>query len=85
MRIAMFASEVVPFAKTGGLADVVGALPLPLERLRTDARPAPPLSPIAREGGFEMRPLLGYPENPLGDEQVTAEVLGAANAHGGSG
>ncbi|MCK9430849.1 MAG: glycogen/starch synthase, partial [Candidatus Omnitrophica bacterium] len=27
MKIAMIASEVVPFAKTGGLADVVGALP----------------------------------------------------------
>ncbi len=31
MKIAMIASEVVPFAKTGGLADVVGALPLVLE------------------------------------------------------
>jgi len=31
MKIAMLASEVVPFAKTGGLADVVGALPLALE------------------------------------------------------
>lgn len=33
MRIAVFASEVVPFAKTGGLADVAGALPLALEQL----------------------------------------------------
>jgi starch synthase len=32
MRIAMCASEVVPYAKTGGLADVVGALPLALEK-----------------------------------------------------
>ena len=31
MKIAMVASEAVPFAKTGGLADVVGALPLALE------------------------------------------------------
>ncbi|MDD5561124.1 MAG: glycogen synthase GlgA [Candidatus Omnitrophica bacterium] len=31
MKIAMLASEAVPFAKTGGLADVVGALPLALE------------------------------------------------------
>ncbi|MBI4228046.1 MAG: glycogen/starch synthase, partial [Candidatus Omnitrophica bacterium] len=33
MKIAMVASEGVPFAKTGGLADVVGALPLALARL----------------------------------------------------
>ena len=31
MKIAMMASEVVPFAKTGGLADVGAALPLALE------------------------------------------------------
>jgi starch synthase len=33
MKIALCASEVVPFAKTGGLADVAGALPLALEGL----------------------------------------------------
>lgn len=32
MKIVMAASEVVPFAKTGGLADVTGALPLALEK-----------------------------------------------------
>ena len=36
MKIAMCASEVVPFAKTGGLADVAGALPLALERLKQE-------------------------------------------------
>ena len=29
MHIAFAASEGVPFSKTGGLADVVGALPAP--------------------------------------------------------
>src|SRR5687767_14796626 len=33
MRILMVASEAVPFAKTGGLADVIGALPRALARL----------------------------------------------------
>jgi starch synthase len=33
MNVAFVASEVVPFAKTGGLADVSGALPIELTRL----------------------------------------------------
>ncbi len=33
MKIAFCASEAVPYAKTGGLADVCGALPLALSRL----------------------------------------------------
>jgi starch synthase len=33
MKILQVSSEVVPFAKTGGLADVAGALPVALERL----------------------------------------------------
>lgn len=33
MRLAMAAAEAVPFAKTGGLADVIGALPQALARL----------------------------------------------------
>ncbi len=33
MKIVMCTSEMVPFSKTGGLADVCGALPLALEKL----------------------------------------------------
>ena len=36
MKIALCASEVVPFAKTGGLADVAGALPIALEKEKQD-------------------------------------------------
>jgi starch synthase len=38
MKIAFLASEVVPFAKTGGLADVAGALPKVLSRRGADVR-----------------------------------------------
>ena len=33
MKIAFASSEIVPFAKTGGLADVAGALPKELAKL----------------------------------------------------
>ncbi len=36
MKIAFCSSEVVPFAKTGGMADVCGSLPLALEKLGQD-------------------------------------------------
>ncbi len=36
MKIAFCSSEVVPFAKTGGMADVCGSLPLSLEKLGQD-------------------------------------------------
>ena len=37
MRVAILSSEVVPFAKTGGLADVTGALPKALGEHEADA------------------------------------------------
>ena len=43
LRILHVASEMVPFIKTGGLADVVGALPMALNGLGHDARVAIPL------------------------------------------
>lgn len=38
MKVLMCASEMVPFAKTGGLADVVGALPLALSKQGIEVR-----------------------------------------------
>ena len=37
MKVAVCASEAVPFAKTGGLADVVGALPAALRKKGVDS------------------------------------------------
>ena len=47
----MASSEVVPFAKTGGLADVAGALPLALEALGVDARVIMPKYGSIKAGG----------------------------------
>jgi starch synthase len=38
MKVLFAASEAVPFAKTGGLADIVGTLPRALKKLKVDAR-----------------------------------------------
>ena len=38
MKVLLVASEAAPYAKTGGLADVIGALPSALNKLGADAR-----------------------------------------------
>lgn len=38
LKVLLASSEVAPFAKTGGLADVAGSLPLALEKLGVDVR-----------------------------------------------
>jgi starch synthase len=75
LRVLFLSPEVVPFAKTGGLADVAGALPAALKRLGTDVRLVLPLYRGVREGDFDTRPLLDNVEIPLGKEKFTANVL----------
>jgi starch synthase len=43
MKILLASSEVVPYSKTGGLADVAGALPGALRRIGSDASAVTPL------------------------------------------
>ena len=53
MRVAILSSEVVPFAKTGGLADVAGALPKALAKQGVDARLILPLYNQIDRGSHE--------------------------------
>jgi len=57
MKIAICASEVAPFAKTGGLADVAGALPSALSRLGEEVIVIMPRYKSIDEKKFSLRRL----------------------------
>jgi len=57
MKILLCASEVVPFAKTGGLADVAGALPLVLENLGQEVIITMPRYKTIQEPKFKIQRL----------------------------
>lgn len=62
LRILMIASECVPYAKTGGLADVVGALPKVLRQRGHDVRVVIPKYSLIDYTHHHLQPFL----NPLG-------------------
>ncbi len=71
MRILLAASEVVPYAKTGGLADVAGSLPKEFVDLEADARLIMPRYAKVEQ---ELDKVATGLEVPLGDERVAFEV-----------
>ncbi|MCK5086819.1 MAG: glycogen/starch synthase, partial [Melioribacteraceae bacterium] len=66
MKIAFVASEVVPFAKTGGLADVSGALPKELADLGNDVKVFMPKYYSIDENKFKLQHL-----KKIGELQVS--------------
>src|SRR5690348_10738324 len=55
LRVLFVASEAYPLAKTGGLADVIAALPRALARENVDVRIMIPAYPEALDGLAEKR------------------------------
>ncbi len=58
LKICYVSSEVVPFAKTGGLADVAGALPIALKEMGHDVRLMMPNYKSINERKFVLREVI---------------------------
>ncbi len=74
LRICFCTSEAVPFAKTGGLADVAGALPGALAETGCDVRVVLPGYRAIDRARFEFR-TLGRASVPLGGTPAEVELL----------
>src|SRR5512139_2797655 len=75
MKIAMIASEASPFAKTGGLADVLGTLSPALERLGHQVTLIIPAYRSVLRGEFALQDTGMTLSVPLSDRQEQASVL----------
>ena len=75
MKIAMIASEASPFAKTGGLADVLGTLSVALERLGHEVSLIIPAHRSVLRGEFACKETSLKVAVPVSDRQVEATVL----------
>jgi starch synthase len=79
MKVAIIAPEVFPFSKTGGLADVVGALPGAFSGFGAEVITISPLYRSARNHGLERLPNLLTV--PFGSEKAFGAVCRSGNFH----
>ena len=75
MNILMATSEAVPFAKTGGLADVCGALPVELAKLGQNTALILPAYRQVRSAGVPIEPTGVHFDVPIGNKTVTGSFL----------
>ncbi|MBK8998048.1 MAG: glycogen synthase [Myxococcales bacterium] len=77
MRLLYIAPEVAPFAKTGGLADVLGALPRQMQRLGHDVRVFLPAYAQIDRKKYRLRPVLGPVQIQLGGRRFSVGIASA--------
>lgn len=74
MNVLLVSSEVAPFSKTGGLADVSGSLPLALKQLGCDIRLVTPLYKMVKESGCSTEQIVKGLKVKLGDHFRKGDV-----------
>jgi len=74
MKILYISSEIVPFSKTGGLADVAGALPVALKDLGHDVRIATPLYSSIDLKKYNINKIIDEIQVHFQFDTMTAEV-----------
>lgn len=82
MKVWMVGSEMAPYAKVGGLADVLGALPQALVRLGSEVTVVLPHLPAMDSARWGIAPTGVSVSAWIGGQQQTAEVLEAQGAGG---
>jgi starch synthase len=75
LKILFVSPEVVPFAKTGGLADVAGTLPGALAALGHDVRTILPFYQVVKKGGYVCKELVSPLPAPLPWDAGTAKIF----------
>ena len=75
VKILFASTEATPFAKTGGLADVVGALPLELARLGHETAIVMPAFRQVFASGLEIQPTEITFDIPIGSRVVSGKLL----------
>lgn len=79
LKILSISAEAAPYAKTGGLGDVCGSLPIALRALGHDVRIALPAYPQVEQavttGRWNLKPMPGILQVPVAGSLLPAGVL----------
>ncbi|NIS73711.1 MAG: glycogen synthase GlgA [Deltaproteobacteria bacterium] len=75
MKVLVVSSEIVPFAKTGGLADVTGTLPKVLRRKGVEVDCILPKYKTVTEGNHRLEPVGSRIKVPIGNREEEGNIL----------